>query len=542
MTLAVAEFTAPARLRRPIRRGWRSRYPGDFPTLGWGVLDWTHAYLPSPADEKLPLVYTDEQARRILQWYRLNPETGGFVNSRRMHLEEAKGYGKQPFAASIDLTEFAGPVCFDGWDADGQPVGVPWGTGARLDPWVQIGAVSEAQTRNTYSWVYAMLTANQNRAARDLRIDEGRTRLYLLDNPKAILEPVTAAALSREGQPVTHATLDEVQLWFESNGGHALVDNILGNLTKTGGRAVFTGNAYVTGEDSVAERFDVVEPGVLRYARRAKERPQRDWPRERLLAGLREVYGDAYWIDPERIVDDALAPTADWDGMVRKFWNLPSEGAANRWLSSTLWDSTTGDVNLLATEPTYAVVTIAHDHRTAAVAVAQLQSGKLMLTARAFPGETLVDGDYLPLDAVEEHLRDLRKRYPAFVLTVKRYHPKGREHHMPRHGPEFVYHGAFFEGSKQKLERDGLVFLDMPNTQERLAPAAEALKAAAIEGRLVHDGNAELGSQVAAVVAEEAAKGWSISQAGPAARAAMLAVHRAMTAPRPPSRRATGIH
>src|SRR5262245_18131441 len=303
-----------------------------FPSLGWGVLDWTYAHLPSPADEGAPLIYTDEQARRIVEWFRLHPVTGAYVHNRRLHLQEAKGYGKSPFAASLDITDFAGPVCFDGWDAEGQPVGVPWGYGDRPPPWVQIAAVSEGQTYNTWRALYAMLAANGGRAAELLRIDYGLTRCYLMDSPEAILEPVTASAGSREGQRLTKATLDEPQLWTPSSGGHVLADTILGNLTKMSGRAVFTGNAYVKGESSVAERFDIDEPGVLRYSRRPTEEPEREWPRERLIGGLAEVYGDATWVDLDRVVDDAVSTTANWERMKRLFWNIPAAGAAARWI------------------------------------------------------------------------------------------------------------------------------------------------------------------------------------------------------------------
>ena len=50
-------------------RGWSGR--GEFPTLGWGVLEWMTAHLPSPSDHAAELVLTDEQARIVLQFYRL---------------------------------------------------------------------------------------------------------------------------------------------------------------------------------------------------------------------------------------------------------------------------------------------------------------------------------------------------------------------------------------------------------------------------------------------------------------------------------------
>ncbi len=63
---------------------------------------------------------------------------------------------------------------------------------------------------------------------------------------------------------------------------------------------------------------------------------------------------------------------------------------------------------------------------------------------------------------------------------------------------------------------------------------------------LLHESDAELAAQVGNVLARPAPKGWAINAAVDGrthqnrrivgAQAAMLAVHRAMTAPRPPSR------
>jgi hypothetical protein len=528
-----------APIRKYSRSGkvgrWRATPERPFPTLGWLVLDFTYAYLPSPANEKERFVYTDEQARRKLEWFRLDPDTGAFVHNRRLHLQEAKGYGKSPDAASLDIVDFSGPVCFDGWDADGQPVGVPWGTGDRPAPWIQIAAVSEGQTKNTWSALYSMLAANGGRAARDLRIDAGLTRCYRLDEPQALLEYVTASAGSREGQRITKATLDEPQLWTPTNGGHDLADTILGNLTKMDGRAVFTGNAYVRGAGSVAERFDVKEPGVLRYERRPDEEPKQDWPRERLLKGLRQVYQGAPWAPLERIVDDAKSPTANWERMKRLFWNTPSSGAPDRWMPETTWDGCAGDVVMRRDLPVFAHVAIDHDHRAAAVAIAQRQGDKVALRVRHFLDGDLPDGDYLDLAMVEAHILGLHERYPAHVTAVTREITSRREHRYLAPGPEVSYQGAFFERSAQGLRRRGVVTIVEHHTQQRLAPAAEQLMELATAGALVHDGDPELARQMGLVEAAEAARGWALQPPAEggriiAAKAGMLAVLRAMPA------------
>lgn len=317
---------------------WRGpEHPEDFPTLGWQVLAWTYAHLPSPADETKPLVYTDEQARRILRWYELDPDTGEFIYETLI-LEEAKGWGKSPFAATLELVEFAGPACFDGWDASGEPVAVAWGTGERPPPWNQIAAVSEDQTENTYGALYAMLTANDGKAAASLGIDEGRTRLYLRGRPGR-LEPVTASAGSREGQRLTKATLDETQLWLPTNGGIKLARTLRRNVAKMGGRTVETTNAPIIGERSVAEQAlpDVPARGVLHYRRQPKVEPDPDWSDEQLREGLVEVYGESWWVDVDRIVREIRKPSSEWGESLRYWFNVRTPGAG-RAVDPRRWD------------------------------------------------------------------------------------------------------------------------------------------------------------------------------------------------------------
>lgn len=514
-----------------------------FPTLGWLVLEWTYAYLPSPANDKDPLVYTDEQARRILEWYRLDPVTGKFVHNRRMHLQEAKGFGKSPFAASLALAEFCAPVCFDGWDANGQPVGVPWGTGDRPAPWIQIAAVSEAQTKNTYNAIFAALAANDHRAARALRIDEGRTRLYLRDIPDAMMEPVTAAFGTRTGQRLTFATLDEPQLWKPENGGIKLAKVIQANLTKMDGRAVFTGNAYVSGENSAAEKYAVDEPGVLRYARRPKEEPDPSMPRPQLRAMLDEVYGDAHWAPRDRILDEALSPTADWDLVKRDFFNIPTPGVEKPWMPAKPWKDRAGVVKLDPEIPLYVALALSPDYREAAIAAAQRQfaedgDSRIVVCSWTYPDVVEAESDYLELDPLEEKVLELRREYYAGVWHSRRLDPRLPEQKILAPGPEVLYHGAFFEGSAQRLRALDVTLTYVAHSHARLRAAADVLMEQVAGESLVHEGNARVAAQIGYVIEKPSTSGNLITvqpgRRAPAAFAVMFAVHRVLTAPEPP--------
>lgn len=330
----------PTRTRMPRRR-WRGpQYEGEFCTLGWQVLDHASAFLPSPADARQPLVFTDEQARLVLEWHRLDPETGRKVY-RRGQLETAKGWGKSPWAALDAIEAYCGPVEFDGWDANGDPVGVAWGTGGRPAPWVQIAAVSEDQTENTFGVLYAMLTANDGKAARDLKIDTGRTRLHFTDGRAGTLEPITTSAPSAEGARITHAVLDETHLWFRSNHGVALAGVLKRNTAKMGGRTLETTNAPVLGMKSVAETSGVDAEtgaaGIFRFAPRPRVEPDPEWSDAKLREALIEANPDAYWVDLSRRIEEIRDPATPWDEALRFWFNIRTTGAG-RAIDPRQWD------------------------------------------------------------------------------------------------------------------------------------------------------------------------------------------------------------
>lgn len=289
--------------------------PENTPSLGWALLDWYETYLrvPSGPDYGQPLRLTDEQATLIVRWYQVDGH-GRFLY-RRGASRRVKGWGKSPLLAAWIVGEHVGPVLFDGWDADGQPVGKPWPT-----PWGQIAACSEDQTGNTYSALYAMLASSP--ALDEFGLDLGRTKVFLGDRPGCVIEPVTSSAGSREGQPITAAVLDETHLWHVSNGGRRLAAVLRRNLGKMGGRSLESTNAFLPGERSVAEdthrAYERGEKGLLYDA---VEGP---WvedltDKKALRKSLKVAYGDAKWVNLTRIIAEIQDPATD-EADARRFY------------------------------------------------------------------------------------------------------------------------------------------------------------------------------------------------------------------------------
>jgi phage terminase large subunit-like protein len=314
--------------------------PFDFntPTLGVDVIDWMETWLTQADGPNAgePFRLTTEQKHFLLHYYALDSQ--GRFAYRRAVLRRPKGHGKSPFMAAIALAELCGPVRFGGWDDNGDPIGVE-----EPMPWVQIAGVSEKQTRNTYDAVMGMAQDPDFQA--EYGLDVGLTRILGADGAK--LEMVTASASTLEGARPTFVILDETHHWTATNGGHALQLVIRRNLGKTGGRSIETTNAHEPGQDSTAERsyltYRAMAEGRARRADMLYD--SREAPADIDLAdeaalreGLRMAYGDATWVDLDRVIGEIYDPDTPPEE-ARRFYLNQIVAAADAWVLPTQWNS-----------------------------------------------------------------------------------------------------------------------------------------------------------------------------------------------------------
>lgn len=388
-----------------------------WPTLGRLVGRWIEEHCVVPDGERAgePFRLTPEQARFLLWFYRLRedatPEEGKpsapFIY-RRAQLVRSQKWGKGPLAAALICAEAAGPVLFDGWDAAGQPVGKPWPT-----PWVQVVAVSEDQTLNTFGALLPMIELGPLSSEAALA-DTGRTRINIntANGSQGRIEPVTSAAISRLGARITFAIFDETGFWVKSNQGVALADTLRRNLAGMGGRAVETTNAWDPAENSVAQATyesksesifcDYPQPpkGSIRNKRERR-------------AVLRKVYGDSAaqaggWVDLDRIdaeIEELLA--RDPNQAERFFLNRVIAGS-DRAFDLKLWQG------LADTEhevPKGALITLGFDgaRRQDATALigTEIETGyQFTLGVWARPSDRTDDDWEVPEAEVDDLVRD----------------------------------------------------------------------------------------------------------------------------------------
>jgi hypothetical protein len=300
-------------------------------TLGWDVLDWGSTYLVQPdGDFQYDLwKYTDEQARFLLWFYAVD-ERGRWLYNRAM-LMRSKGWGKSPLLAAISCTELLGPVVFDGWNASGEPVGKP-----QRGALVQLCAVSKDQTDNTMSLIMEMLGENSP-AYDNYRLDVGSTRVIGPGGSK--LQPVTASPRSREGQRATFAVFDETHQWLENNNGKALAATVRRNLGKMNRRSIETTNAFLPGEMSVAEasyEHYLKGAGKMLLDYRAADENIDIHDKDAAMRGLRQAYGNAAWIDLDRIWEETQDPVNTEADVKRFYFNWIVQGAM-QWMDPVKW-------------------------------------------------------------------------------------------------------------------------------------------------------------------------------------------------------------
>lgn len=303
------------------------------------MIDWITAYLAAPAKaEYEPFVPYLEQEDFILRFYEIDPATGRFVRNRGL-LGRPRGWGKSPLLAALAIVEALAPVLPDGWDAYGQPVAKPW-TAVRT-PLVQIAAVSEEQTNNTWQPMLEMLREGPV-------IDEyrGLEPLETMVNlPKGHIKPVTSNARTIKGAPSTFVVLDQTEEWVPSNGGPKFAQTLRTNTSKNGGRTVESPNAFIPGEQSVAEDSAAFwaairegrarDEGLLYDHREAppdtsltdRESPEPGSDDEDdytgLIDGLRHVYGDSSGHPDGCVIHDPPCPPGhvDLDALVSRIWD-----------------------------------------------------------------------------------------------------------------------------------------------------------------------------------------------------------------------------
>ncbi|WJN62549.1 terminase large subunit [Streptomyces phage phiScoe1] len=273
-------------------------------TLGWQIAGWAAEYLQ--AENGGPWKFTREQLRFVLHWYAVD-ENGRFVN-RKGVLQRMKGWGKDPLLAVLCLVELVGPSRFSHWDEAGEPVGIP-----HPRAWVQVTAVNQSQTTNTMALIPSLMT---DHFKAKYGVKDGAV-LIRANGGKCRLEAVTSSYRALEGKRTTFTLLNETHHWVSGNNGHKMYETIDGNATKQDSRYLAITNAYLPGEDSVAERMResfnkilegrMVDIGFMYDSIEAHAKTPLTAVALRIV--IPKIRGDAVWLNVDSIIQSVMDAT-----------------------------------------------------------------------------------------------------------------------------------------------------------------------------------------------------------------------------------------
>lgn len=381
--------------------------PARRASLGWSLADLI--------ESDLGITLTEEQGERLVELYALDPESGRRL-VRRAALRRPKGAGKSPEGGFVAYAELVGPVEFSHWDRRGNPVGKP-----RAEPWVQLAAVSEDQTDNVMVWLYDVLADREATRARH-GIDLGRSRVLLVERPGRI-EPVTAAAGSREGQRITFAVLDQTESWTRENGGRRLADVLRRNAAKMSGWTLELQNAPEPGDGSVADETarasEKRSAGVL-----FDDRPGPDVPELADTKALREAllhaYGEAAhdrggWVDLDRLVEEIQDPATD-PADARRYYLNQATPMARRAFDRAAWaECATGEPVPAGELVVAGFDGSLFDDATALVAVS-VESARVWLAASWVRPDDADDDWQVPTVEVDQAVADLFDTWDVWRL------------------------------------------------------------------------------------------------------------------------------
>lgn len=314
-----------------------------WPTLGPQVCAFVEAYLVhGPGDLRGQPARLDGEKRALLyRMYEVQPTTGR-RRFKRVAISLRKGSAKTEFAAWIAACELHpdGPVRADGFDANGQPVGV-----GVIDPYIPLVAYTEEQSEDlAYGALRVIL--EQSQLADDFDIGLERIMRRGGDGKAVAL---ASAPDARDGARTTFNHFDETHRFTLPRLKQAH-RTMLANIPKrrlADAWSLETTTAPAPGEGSVAET-------TMEYARAITEgrvkqdatlfffhRQAGDHHDLSTPAGIRAAVMEASgpiaaWSDIDGIVDQWSDPTAD-RAYLERVWLNRLVRASDRAFDSIRW-------------------------------------------------------------------------------------------------------------------------------------------------------------------------------------------------------------
>lgn len=232
--------------------------------------------------------------------------------------------------------------------------------------------------------------------------------------------------------------------------------------------------------------------------------------------------------------------TKKTESVFRRYFLNQWVAGAELWLPFGAWDACRSDLELDPALPVFVGIDVALRNDSTAVVIAQRQQVgpehapksfrpvaedeqvgaedgaeaaeqvhyRTIVRARVWENpypetHTLHDSWELNIFEVEQHLEDVRRRFPVPATTID---------DEVKPGPEFTYDPAYFHRSAAVLEGAGLTMVEYPQHDSRMIAASQNLYQLVVEGKLAHDGDPTLSRHIANAIADQKPRGWRLTK------------------------------
>ncbi|WP_427422676.1 hypothetical protein [Lysinibacillus fusiformis] len=448
---------------------------GEFPTLGYDVGEWIEAHVVVPDGYQMgkPFLLTDEMWRYLIKRYRLYPHAQPWPAPDALtyfgsQLRRVQKWGKDPLGAAMILANALGPSRFDGWNADGEPVGAPYPT-----PLIVCLGTSEDQTDNTWRPLLSMV---RNGPLIDMSaLDVGETRIVLPGGGK--VEPVTTSARARLGAPMTHVTITESHLFTLQGGFRKVAGAVKRNVAGMDGTWDELTNGWDPTEASEAQvtaesadpriLIDTIEPNRVEDLEDA----------EAVYAELLRQYGDSArerggWVNVRGRMLHEVQSKRHMEADRRRFFLNEIVVGVNVFVDPIRWDLAAREIMLAPGDKIALGFDGSRKLDATALIACRLEDGALFQLGVWEKPDGLADWR-VPSADVDRRVRDVFAAYDVALLFADPYRWQDYLDSWSAAFPQRVVEFA-------------------TNVEQRMDKAIERWSTAFGENQIVHDGSESL--------------------------------------------------
>lgn len=344
-------------------------------TLGFLATDWieAHCRVPGGVYEGESLTFNGWQLFCTVNHYRVVADA--VVNARKLlapfHYRRSvvvgpQKCGKSPWGAGMLLFEGVGPSLFAGWSTGAEVYacedhGCTCGWEYQYQPGEAMGtprrksllgllAYAETQTQNVYEPLQTMIHSGP--LAEFVHVREGFIRL---PNRGKII-PLSAAAKSKLGQPLTGGLGDESGLYTSSNHVLDTWQTMRRGIAAMQGRTIELTNPWDPMENSAAQQaFESRQPDIFRYYRKPPVELDYAKKRDRHKIHL-HVYEDSPWVDASSIDSEADELVETDPTQAERFFGNRLVQGLGAFLTDDLWSNA-----VVAEVPTSGAIALGFD-------------------------------------------------------------------------------------------------------------------------------------------------------------------------------------